>query len=1006
MKKFLAMKLRTQLIIVLSLMIIGFCTALFFTDRVLSKVLIGGETYTEIISNKDLTADILPPPAYLIESWQVALEMVAIKNQPIQPLIDKSNQLTAEFNARNAHWSSHLTKPDMLNTFKDSLAPAAEHFMQVRDAEFIPAVQSEDAKSIDKALGRLQQAYQAHRVAVDKLVTMAAEDAVSIEAAVPAEISSAHTTEWLLIIAAIALTFLGVFTVVGNIIRQLGGESYEALKIAQEIAKGKFESRESGKKHKDSSVIGSLHMASKVLVDIDQEMAMMEAEHKAGNIDARIDINKFEGAYREMAIGINRMVEVHINVMDKTIETITGLANGDFSVELEQFPGKLADVNKGVEGLRTNVKTLISDMRHMAEQHKEGHISVMMVSEKFAGDYRLLAKNVNEMVADYIDEVDIIMQTIAQFGNGDFSATIKEFPGEKAIINKNIKKIGGNLKGLIDSVNWVSNAHDQGDIDMNMHADMFKGDFSELARSINKMVAGLLEMNQKSMNVVKAFGEGDFDAPLEEFPGKKAFINETVEQVRSNLKALNEDAQMLADAAREGRVTARADADRHSGDYRKIVEGMNETLDMIVEPIAAVKEAIETITTAANEISTGNNDLSSRTEQQASSLEETAASMEELASTVKQNAENAQQANQLALTASDVAIKGGKVVGEVVSTMSGINNSAQKIEAIISVIDGIAFQTNILALNAAVEAARAGEQGRGFAVVAGEVRNLAQRSASAAKEIKELITDSVGKTTEGTKLVENAGTTMAEVVASVQRVADIISEISAASQEQTTGINQVNQAVTSMDEATQQNAALVEEAAAAAESLVEQAVQLSDVVSVFKLGNLSEKQERRAVNSPMRSQYTSNIRHNSATPKPDTKFSFVDAEKAHGKWKMRLIDYINGRSHESFDIGAVSCDDKCPLGQWIYSNAAVYGSLTEYKKLKDEHMHFHTSVGEIVENVQKDDTASAKKLLGADFARYSKSTISAIREMHSKVDMQKNSYGSSKTGTDDEWEEF
>jgi methyl-accepting chemotaxis protein len=227
--------------------------------------------------------------------------------------------------------------------------------------------------------------------------------------------------------------------------------------------------------------------------------------------------------------------------------------------------------------------------------------------------------------------------------------------------------------------------------------------------------------------------------------------------------------------------------------------------------------------------------------------------MEELASTVKQNSENAQQANQLAVTASDVAVKGGNVVGEVVSTMSGINESAQKIEDIISVIDGIAFQTNILALNAAVEAARAGEQGRGFAVVAGEVRNLAQRSASAAKEIKELITDSVAKTSEGTRLVEDAGTTMDEVVASVQKVADIISEISAASLEQTTGINQVNQAVTSMDETTQQNAALVEEAAAAAESLVEQAVQLSDVVSVFKIGGKpAVKQERRAASSPMR----------------------------------------------------------------------------------------------------------------------------------------------------------
>ncbi|MEY8879692.1 MAG: methyl-accepting chemotaxis protein, partial [Leptothrix sp. (in: b-proteobacteria)] len=293
------------------------------------------------------------------------------------------------------------------------------------------------------------------------------------------------------------------------------------------------------------------------------------------------------------------------------------------------------------------------------------------------------------------------------------------------------------------------------------------------------------------------------------------------------------DAVDVAQAVAAGDLSSRIHL--QPGDTGSLMAQLKAMRDSLVQVVGSVRHNADSVATASAEIAQGNNDLSQRTEEQASALEETAASMEQLGSTVRQNADNAKQANQLATGASDVAVKGGEVVGQVVETMRGITVSSKKIADIIGVIDGIAFQTNILALNAAVEAARAGEQGRGFAVVATEVRNLAQRSANAAKEIKSLINASVEQVERGSSLVDNAGATMQEIVRAISRVSDIMGEINSASAEQTSGVLQIGEAVSQMDQATQQNAALVEESAAAAESLRSQAAQLVQVVSVFKL---------------------------------------------------------------------------------------------------------------------------------------------------------------------------
>ncbi|SEA41529.1 methyl-accepting chemotaxis protein [Variovorax sp. YR216] len=366
----------------------------------------------------------------------------------------------------------------------------------------------------------------------------------------------------------------------------------------------------------------------------------------------------------------------------------------------------------------------------------------------------------------------------------------------------------------------------------------FKEQFQPAAKAYEMRVLDLLSMERKAIN--------DMSQAIDEANARALqmrmvlFVLTMVLGIgfavlisRSIVKPLGE-AVKVAETVAAGDLSSRiaVESRDETGQLMRALKEMNDSLSKVV---GEVRTGTDTIATASSQIASGNQDLSSRTEEQASSLEETAASMEELTSTVKQNADNARQANQLAVSASEVAVRGGSVVSQVVDTMGSINASSRKIVDIIGVIDGIAFQTNILALNAAVEAARAGEQGRGFAVVASEVRNLAQRSAAAAKEIKTLIDDSVGKVEEGSKQVAEAGRTMDEIVESVKRVTDIMGEITAASQEQTSGIEQINQAITQMDQVTQQNAALVEEAAAAAGSLQDQATSLVQAVSVFRL---------------------------------------------------------------------------------------------------------------------------------------------------------------------------
>ncbi len=479
------------------------------------------------------------------------------------------------------------------------------------------------------------------------------------------------------------------------------------------------------------------------------------------------------------------------NGLRKAVRCLQEIARGRLDVRVEAKGGD--EIGELMFAMRQTIDVLSRFAREQAElarRQKDGQLTARIDGSSFEGSYGLMAGQTNCLVEDHVMLIDSIIGVVQSYSEGDFKADLAELPGEQIAISSAIAAIKARFRGINAEVSKMVTAAADGDFSARADSALYGHDFRLLIEGLNR----LMQVSQS--------GLGEVDT-------------------------------MLA-ALAEGDLTVQITTE-YGGLFAHIAASGNRTAQRLSDILTEVEAAAETIAVATGQIAQGNADLSSRTEHQAANLEETAASMEELTATVKQNGEHTEQASHLSASAAQVAGQGGALVAGVVTTMGEIAQSSKKIFEIISVIDGIAFQTNILALNAAVEAARAGDQGLGFAVVAAEVRNLAQRSAEAARQIKALISDSVRRVDAGTKLVDAAGSTMRELVESVERVHVLMSEISQAGREQGAGIEQVNQAIAQMDSTTQQNAALVEEAAAAAESLQDQARGLESALQFFRL---------------------------------------------------------------------------------------------------------------------------------------------------------------------------
>ena len=579
-----------------------------------------------------------------------------------------------------------------------------------------------------------------------------------------------------------------------------------------------------------------------------------------------------------------------------------------------------------IKTMQEIINNLIQAQREMAKKHADGFISEKIDTAKFQGSFSEMAQDINKLVQSHIDVKMHVVDVVTQYARGDFKRDIDRLPGEKAKITVAIDFVKSALVGISKEIEMLASAGAQGNFSKRSDTSHFEFMFKDMLTHLNN----LMETSEE------AFG----------------------------------DVLRMSSALAQGDLTQQITKDYPAGTFGNVKNALNGTVENLKALVGEIKDSTDTINTASQEIASGNNDLSHRTEQQAASLEETAASMQELTSTVQANSENAKHANELALASSDIARKGVAVVNQVVTTMEDINESSRKIVDIITVIDGIAFQTNILALNAAVEAARAGEQGRGFAVVASEVRNLAQRASAAAGEIKALISDSVDKVEDGTELVARAGKTMEEIVNSIQGVTTTIAQISAASYEQTSGIQQVNQAIGQMDDVTQQNAALVEEAAASAEALEEQARHLSVTMANFKIDGGQSKSSSAPIvktytpsaNVPAKSAPVAKV----AAPAQATEAIDIDLDgalKKHSDWKIKLRTAISNK--ETLDVETISKDNCCDFGKWLHSEDThpQVSHLKSYQECIEHHALFHIECGKIAKVINEKKYDQAQQLL-------------------------------------------
>ena len=564
-----------------------------------------------------------------------------------------------------------------------------------------------------------------------------------------------------------------------------------------------------------------------------------------------------------------------INVVSSNLQA---LSNGNLNDRIvSEYQGEFVSIKDSINNLASKLEEFISDMKNMSEQHDLGEIDILIPSDKYEGDFKSMANGVNNMVKGHIEVNKLAMGIVSEFGEGNFDAILEKLPGKKIFINETIEKVRGNLKDLITDINNMSKEHDLGDIDIQIPADNYKGEFQTMAIGINNMVNEHIKVNKLALDVFREFGKGNFDATLEKLPGKKVFINNTIEELKLNFKNIEKGIGELVVNAQNGELSKRASLDEFEGGWKDLVSGINQMLEIISDAVikdgvAALvklsqgyidtrmtkeykgdydtfKQAVNTMADKIHNIVVETNNsttqiakasqsvnitaqtLSTGATQQANSLQETTSSLEQMSGSISESTQNANKTNLLAEDSAKMSMTGGSAVNKTVTAMQTIADR-------IKIIEDIVYQTNLLALNAAIEAARAGEHGKGFAVVAAEVRKLAKRSQVAASEISDITTNSLS-------ISQEAGELISKVVPQIQETSTLIKDIAVSSSEQNIGISQITQSMNQLDQVTQTNAIGSQELATTSEELDAQITSLAAIMEFFKFNKDKSSDENK-----------------------------------------------------------------------------------------------------------------------------------------------------------------